>query len=83
MNTLRSSSAAIQLALISDPNHWRSRAAAARAIAEDIADAGARHTMQEIARGYDRLAVHAEASLITRLPVPPCHTPEFYEGEGQ
>jgi hypothetical protein len=42
--------------LINDPAYWRERAAEARRIAEQLADAVAKQTMLEIARSYDNLA---------------------------
>ena len=55
-------------ALINDPEHWRSRAEEARAIAGDLKDPETRRIMLEIAKGYDRLAEHAELNMLTRSP---------------
>jgi hypothetical protein len=52
-------------ALINDPNHWRARAEEARAIADEMSDIEARAAMLRIADGYDRLAQHAEARVLT------------------
>jgi hypothetical protein len=49
--------------LINNPRHWRERAEEARAHAEQMADAEARHTMLLISAGYDRLADRAEQRL--------------------
>ena len=45
--------------LINDPKHWRDRAEEARAHADEMNDPEAKRQMQEIARGYDRLAERA------------------------
>ena len=55
-------------ALINDPEHWRSRAEEARAIAGDLKDPEPRRIMLEIAKGYDRLAEHAELNMLTGSP---------------
>ena len=52
------------LALMNDPDHWRSRAEEARCIAEDMGDAEAKRMMLGIAAGYEKLARHAEGRLI-------------------
>ena len=41
--------------------HWLACAEEARALAQQLADAGARQTMLGIAEGYERLARHAAA----------------------
>ena len=41
---------------INDPAYWRERAAEARRVAEQLADAFAKQTMLDIARCYDNLA---------------------------
>ena len=46
--------------LIDDPEHWWSRAAEARAMAEQISDPEARRMMEGIAQTYDKLAARAE-----------------------
>jgi hypothetical protein len=43
-----------------DPEHWRKRAAEARALAETFTDKQARERMLEVAAGYERLARLAE-----------------------
>jgi hypothetical protein len=45
--------------LYSDPEHWRERAAEARALADKMTDAVGRQAMIEIAEKYDRLAERA------------------------
>jgi hypothetical protein len=45
---------------ISDPEHWRQRAAHMRLLAKDSNDLDARATMLRIADDYDRLAERAE-----------------------
>ncbi len=47
--------------LFEDPDHWRSRAEEARAIAGEMRDAQSKQMMLEIAVGYDRLAERAAA----------------------
>jgi hypothetical protein len=47
-------------ALLDDPEHWRSRAEEACAVAEQLSDPEAKRTMLRIATDYDRLAEHAE-----------------------
>jgi hypothetical protein len=46
---------------INDPEHWRSRAREARAIAEQMTDADSRSAMLRIADDYDQLAERAAA----------------------
>ena len=48
------------MSLFDDPEHWRSRAAEARAIAAEIKDPIARRTILEVAANYDLLAEWAE-----------------------
>jgi plasmid stability protein len=43
-----------------DAQHWRSRAAEARAVADKIADPESKRLMLEIANDYEKLAVRAE-----------------------
>lgn len=45
--------------LYNDPEHWRTRAAEARAVAEKMTDAAGREAMTEIAEKYERLAQRA------------------------
>jgi hypothetical protein len=45
---------------LDDPRHWRDKAEEARAKAEDMADAGARETMELVAEEYEELAHKAE-----------------------
>ncbi len=47
-------------ALLNNPEHWRSRAEEARAIATELHDPEAKRMMLEIANGYDSLALRAE-----------------------
>jgi hypothetical protein len=60
MNMRKSYSAA----LINDPEHWRSRAEEARAIASDLKHPEAKRIMEDIAVGYDRLAQQATDRLL-------------------
>jgi hypothetical protein len=55
---------------INDPEHWRSRAEEARAIAEQMKDMPSREAMLRIAKDYERLAARAEQ----RLKRPPQST---------
>ena len=43
-----------------DPDHWRERAKAMRALASDAADLQAKATMLKVADEYDKLAKRAE-----------------------
>ncbi len=57
------------VALISnDPEHWRERAAEARALAEKMTDDMGKQAMIEIAEKYDRLALRAIERLAQRPP---------------
>ena len=47
-------------AISSDPQHWRDRAAEARALAEKIADPKAKLAMLDIASNYQKIAERAE-----------------------
>jgi hypothetical protein len=47
-------------AISNDPQHWRKRAAEARAMADQIVDPVAKRAMLEIAKGYERIAERAE-----------------------
>jgi hypothetical protein len=47
-------------AISSDPEHWRVRAAEARAMAAKITDLKARLAMLEIAKNYEHIAERAE-----------------------
>jgi len=53
--------------VIDDPNHWLQRAAAAFAVADQMADSEAKRAMIGIAEGYERLAKRAEARTADRL----------------
>ena len=45
---------------VNDPAYWRGRAAEARRMAEQLADAFAKQTMLDIARSYENLAALTE-----------------------
>jgi hypothetical protein len=47
-------------ALLDDPEHWRSRAEEARAVAEQLSDPEAKRTMLRIAADYEQLAERTE-----------------------
>jgi hypothetical protein len=51
-----------------DPQHWRERAAEARAVAEKMTDEVGRQAMVEIAEKYEKLA---ERALLRIAPVRP------------
>lgn len=51
----------MQPSLISDPNHWRARAAELRAIAAEIQCTDAKALMLNLATDFDWLAEWAEA----------------------
>ena len=53
---------------INDPEHWRARAAEARAVAEHMPDPEARQTMLSIAADYEKLAKRAEDRAAGRSP---------------
>jgi hypothetical protein len=46
---------------VSDPKHWRDRAAEMRALSETMDDVEARAIMLRLAEDYDKLADRAEA----------------------
>jgi pyruvate-formate lyase len=52
-------------AISNDPQHWRTRAAEARAMAEQITDAKAKQAMLEIAENYEQIARRVERRLPT------------------
>ena len=52
--------------LLDDPEHWRSRAAKARAIADQMKDPVARGAFLDIAKNYDALAERAARRLKTK-----------------
>ena len=45
---------------LTNPSHWRERAAEARKNAEQMSDAESKRTMLEIAAAYEKLAQRAE-----------------------
>jgi hypothetical protein len=45
------------------PEHWRDRAAEARAQAEQMSDEAARQAMLSVAESYEQIAKRAEAKL--------------------
>jgi hypothetical protein len=49
--------------LINDPNHWRQRAAEARAMAAQMGDQEATIKMERVAEDYEKLAKRAEGRL--------------------
>jgi hypothetical protein len=53
--------------ILDDPEHWRERAEEARTIAEQMHTEDAKRQMLSIARGYDRMAEHAEARLLNKV----------------
>jgi hypothetical protein len=55
----------MRLALINDPEHWRSCAEEARTIADDIKDAEVRRMMLSVAEAYDQLADRAQERILT------------------
>jgi hypothetical protein len=52
--------------LYNDPEHWRERASAARALAEQMTDPEGRQAMIEISQKYERLAARAVERLMER-----------------
>jgi hypothetical protein len=54
--------------LYNDPEHWRERAAEARALAERMTEPDGKKAMTEIAEKYDRLAARAIQRLAQRPP---------------
>jgi hypothetical protein len=52
--------------LINDAGHWRRRAAAARALAKEMNNYGAKVAMLKIADDYDKLVRRAEERRVTR-----------------
>jgi hypothetical protein len=46
--------------IATDPEHWRTRAAEARAMAENITDAKAKLAMLDIAKNYEQIAKRVE-----------------------
>ena len=51
------------------PGYWLLRAADAQALADELLDERAKRTMLLIARGYARLAKHAESIKALNLPI--------------
>jgi hypothetical protein len=51
-----------------DAKMWRERAEEARVQAEQMRDAASREAMLEVARGYEKLAVRAEAREVGLKP---------------
>jgi hypothetical protein len=56
-----------------DPGHWLERAVEARALGDGMSDPTAKRAMEQIARGYERMAAHADrqARRQVRLAAPP------------
>jgi hypothetical protein len=52
--------------LFGTPEHWRERAAVARAQAEQMSDEAARQAMLSVAESYEKIANRAEARLAQR-----------------
>jgi hypothetical protein len=53
---------------LTNPEHWRARAAAMRLLADQADDDEAKTTMLEIATAYDKLTRNAEQSLNSSVP---------------
>ena len=51
-----------------NPEHWRNRAGAMRALAEDVTDLVAKAAMLELTDQYDHLALRAEQRLHSEKP---------------
>jgi hypothetical protein len=51
---------------VDDPRHWQERAAEARRTAAQLPDPEAKRAMEEIARGYGRMAERAAARILER-----------------
>jgi hypothetical protein len=54
--------------ILDDMQHWRDRAAASRALAEQMSDAMARELMLLVASNYDRIAEQASDRAETQPP---------------
>ena len=53
---------------VDNPEHWRQRAAEARAIADQLRDSQSKHDMEEVAKTYDRMAERAEERMKKNRP---------------
>ena len=49
--------------IIDNPNHWLDRAKDAREIAKKLKDESMKNIMEDIARGYERIANHVSRDL--------------------
>ena len=58
----------IEPRLLNDPEHWRSRAEEARAIAEQMIDRDASEMMLKVAEQYEDLARRAERRRLAKPP---------------
>jgi hypothetical protein len=56
---------------INDPDHWRGRAAEARAAAELMPDQASREAMLRVAADYEEIAKRAQERMTKLAPQPP------------
>lgn len=55
--------------ILNEPEHWRQRAAEARAIAEQMSSPEAKATMLRIVEGYDKMEQHAAERQLSQKKV--------------
>jgi len=60
----------VAVSLADDAQHWRARAAEARAMAEQLTDEKAKKAMLNIAKSYERIAKRAEQRRNTKIETP-------------